>query len=63
MTISEILVAPPGTATIAKVMRLAATLLCLAGAAVLVVVIRLGVWEYFHGEGRVLSWIWTALQH
>ena len=62
MTVSEILVAPPGRATIVKVMRLAATLLILARLAVLVVAVRLGVWEYFHGQGRVLSWMWTALQ-
>jgi hypothetical protein len=58
MTVSGILVAPPGTATIAKVMRLAAALLYLACVAVLVVVIRLGVYEYCHGEDRVLAWMW-----
>jgi hypothetical protein len=61
MTISEIVVAPPLAAAIAKAMRLATTLLSLAGVSVLVVVLRVGVYEYFHGEGRVLTSVWAAL--
>jgi len=41
--------------------RLARTILCLAAVAVLVVALRLGVYEYFHGEGRVIAWLWNAL--
>jgi hypothetical protein len=62
MIAREIHVAPPGaTAALNNVVRLAGTLLCLAGVAVLVVALRLGVYEYFHGEGRVLAWAWAAL--
>jgi hypothetical protein len=62
MIAREIHVAEPRpTATLHNVGRLAGTLLCLAGVAALVVALRLGVYEYFHGEGRVLSWAWAAL--
>ena len=60
MTVTEIFVAPPGTAAIARIMRLAATLPCLAGVALLVVMLRLGIYEFFHGEDRVLAWMWAA---
>jgi hypothetical protein len=61
MAISETHFTPPSTAAIAKVVRLAATLLCLAGVAILVVALRFGTYEYFHGEGRVLAWVWEVL--
>jgi hypothetical protein len=56
----EIHVAEPcPTAPLENVVRLAGTLLCLAGVAVLVVAVRLGVYEYFHGDGRLLAWAWA----
>jgi hypothetical protein len=66
MTASEIhsaprIASPNPAAAIANVARLARTLLCLAGVAVLVVVLRFGVYEYFHGEGHVLAWVWEIL--
>ena len=41
--------------------RLAGRLLCLTAVALVVVALRLGVYEYFHGEGRVLTWLFRAL--
>jgi hypothetical protein len=62
MAVSETHIASPSpAAAIANVARLARTLLCLAGVAVLVVMLRLGIYEYFHGEGRVLAWAWEVL--
>jgi hypothetical protein len=62
MIAREIHIAQPGaTAALNNVARLAAILLCLAGVAALVVALRLGVYEYFHGDGRVLTWLWGAL--
>ena len=49
------------TAALNNVVRLTGTLLCLAGVAVLVVVLRFGIYEYFHGEGQVLAWAWEIL--
>ncbi len=64
MIAREIHVAPPGaTAALNNVVRLAGTLLCLAGVAALVVALRLGIYEYFHGDGRLLTWVWGTLQH
>lgn len=60
MAVSDIPVAPT-TSTAAGLARLAGTLLCLATAAVVVATLRLGVYEYFHGEGRVFRWMWNAL--
>jgi hypothetical protein len=62
MTATEIhgaprIVSPNPAAAIADVARLIGTLLCLAGVAVLVVVLRFGIYEHFHGEGHVLAWI------
>ena len=53
--------APNTTIAVRNGARLAGTILCLAAAAVLVVALRLGVYEYFHGGGRVLAWMWAAL--
>jgi len=52
---------PNPAVAIANVARLARTLLCLAGVAILVVVLRFGIYEYFHGEGRPLAWAWEIL--
>ena len=49
-----------GPAAVRNGTRLARTLLCLAIVAFLVVALRLGVYEYFHGEGHVLRWLWSA---
>jgi hypothetical protein len=54
-------VAPDTAIAVRNGARLAGTILCLAAVAVLVVVLRLGVYEYFHGEGRVIAWLWNAL--
>ena len=52
----------PGTAVVVRNgARLAGTILCLAAVAVLVVALRLGMYEYFHGEGRVIAWLWHAI--
>jgi hypothetical protein len=62
MIAREIPIAEPRpAAAFGNVVRLAGTLLCLAGVAVLAVALRLGVYEYFHGEGRVVAWVWDAL--
>ena len=62
MIAREIHVASPdATVALSNVARLAGTLLCLAGVAALVVALRLGVYEYFHGDGRVLAWAWKVL--
>ncbi len=62
MTASDIHTAEPGaTSAFRTVARLTGTVLCLATAAVLVVTLRLGVYEYFHGEGRVFTWMWDVL--
>lgn len=62
MIAREIHIAQPGaTAALNNLARLAGTLLCLAGVAVLAVALRFGVYEYFHGEGRVVAWVWDAL--
>jgi hypothetical protein len=53
--------APNTTIAVRNGARLAGTILCLAAAAVLVVALRLGVYEYFHSEGRMLAWLWDAL--
>ena len=42
-------------AAIAYVARLMATLLCLASIAVLAVALRFGLYDYFHGSGRLLK--------
>ena len=55
-------VAPHTAVAVRNGVRLTGTILCLAVVAVLVVALRLGVYEYFHGEGRVLAWMWAALQ-
>jgi hypothetical protein len=61
MIAREIHVAPPDTtAALSNVGRLARALL--AGVAALVVALRLGVYEYFHGDGRVLAWAWKVLR-
>ena len=62
MIISETHSTSPGTAAIARVMWLAATPVCLAGVAVLAVALRFGTYEYFHGEGRLLAWVWKVLR-
>jgi hypothetical protein len=62
MTVIEILVAPRSTVAIAKVMRTATILLCLAGVASLVVTLRFGIYEYSHGDSRALASVWAALQ-
>jgi hypothetical protein len=54
-------VAPNATIAVRDGARLIGTLLCLAVVAFLVVALRFGVYEYFHGEGRVLAWLWDAL--
>jgi hypothetical protein len=62
MIARELRIAVPDPAVaVGRAVRLAATLLCLAGVAVLVVALRLGIYEYFHGEGRVLAWAWEVL--
>jgi len=62
MIARELRIAAPVPAdAVGRVLRLAATLLCLAGVAVLVVVLRFGIYEHFHGEGRVLAWVWQVL--
>jgi hypothetical protein len=62
MIAREIHIAPPGATTaLNNLLRLVRPLLCLAGVAALVVAIRLGVYEYFHGDGRVLAWAWKVL--
>jgi hypothetical protein len=66
MTATEIhsvprIASPNPAAAIADVTRLIGTLLCLAGVAVLVVVLRFGIYEYFHGEGHVLARIWEII--
>lgn len=55
-------VAPDMALAVRNGARLAGTTLCLASIAVLVVALRFGVYEYFHGEGRVLGWMWAALR-
>ena len=63
MTASHVHHVAPDTANAVRSgLRLAGTLLCLAAVAILVVALRLGVYEYFHGEGRVVAWMWAALQ-
>lgn len=54
-------VAPDTAVAVRNGARLVGTILCLAAVAVLVVALRLGVYEFFHGEGRVLAWMWAAL--
>ena len=54
-------VAPDTTVAVRNGARLAGTILCLATAAVLAVTLRFGVYEYFHGEGRVLAGMWNVL--
>ena len=62
MTASHVHDSTPDTAVaVRNGARLAGTLVCLATVAVLVVAVRLGVYEYFHGEGRVVAWLWDAL--
>ncbi len=53
---------PVAAAAFAKVGRLAGAILCLACAAVLVVVLRYGVYEYFHGDGRPLAGVLDAIR-
>jgi hypothetical protein len=45
---------PVSAAALANVGRLVRTILCLAGISLLVVVLRYGIYEYFHGDGRML---------
>jgi hypothetical protein len=54
-------VAPSTTIAVRDGARLVGTLLCLAAVAFLVVALRLGVYEYFHGDGQVLAWLRVAL--
>src|SRR5260370_30348403 len=42
------------TVGLARIGRVAGTLLCLAGVVVLAVALRSGLYEYFHGGGRAL---------
>ena len=44
----------PAAAGLARIGRVAGTLLCLAGVVVLAVALRSGLYEYFHGGGRAL---------
>ena len=44
----------PAAAGLARIGRMAGTLLCLAGVVVLAVALRSGLYEYFHGGGRAL---------
>jgi hypothetical protein len=62
MIASGIHIAAPGlAAALGNVARLSRTLLCLAGVAALVVALRFGVYEYFHGGGQVLAHLRDAL--
>jgi hypothetical protein len=53
---------PVSIAAFAAVGRLLRALLCAAGVAFLVVTLRYGVYEHFHGGGRSLSAIVDAIQ-
>lgn len=62
MAVSHVHDAAPDTSVaVRNGARLGGTILCLAAAAVLVVALRLGVYEFFHGEGRLIAWLWHAL--
>jgi hypothetical protein len=49
-------------AAFAAVGRVARTVLCLAVAAILVVTLRFGLYDYFHGGGRSLSAVVDAIR-
>ena len=49
-------------AVLAKAGRLMRTILCLAGIAFVVVALRYGLYDHFHGDGRTLSGLWDAIR-
>ena len=52
---------PELAAAFATVGRVARAILCLAGVTFLVVALRYGIYEHFHGDGRLLADVLDAI--